>query len=244
MSGYEFAGLAADTYLSVSSLPWGYTPILGMRVSKRVQLPTKNDPGLPNSYRSLADALNARRTLISFDLRGTRADVFRFANRFRVASAFGDVRLVGYSERTARAYSALFRIVVTWSAFEQYLKVTGITYADAEDLFTETERQHCRRRIIEADREGKFFQAVSERTTGSRLRQALTDCVAGQVDHIVPFLQSVRHSFVHGDLAPGANGAYPGVAQKLAKEACPLVLKAIERDFDRRVSAGLTANLS
>src|SRR5690242_19451858 len=97
-------------------------------------------PGLPVAYKKLAQALNAGRTLDAFGFRTTRPEVYRFANRLRVARAFRGVSLSGYAAPTVKAYGALFRIVATWSAFEQYLEVTGTRVRESERLLPASNR--------------------------------------------------------------------------------------------------------
>ena len=95
--------------------------------------------------------------------------------------------------------------------------------------------------VLNADVDLKFFGAVHDRTTNKNVKEALSACMLRQVDHVIPLMQATRHVFIHGDLAPGANSARPGVAQKLAKVGCPLFLKSIQRDFDARVAVGLSS---
>jgi hypothetical protein len=129
----------------------------------------------------------------------------------------------------------LFRILVTWSAIEQYVKVTKMTPKELDDLLTSAQHRDCLGAIRKADEGGRFFVAVGDRTTDKRLAREVAACIDGRRDSVVPVVKAVRHAFAHGDLAPGANSAKPGVAQKVAAVACPLLLTAVNKDFTRRV---------
>jgi len=85
-----------------------------------------DDANLPKGYKKYQELVRQGAPLSSFGLHTTRAQVFRFANRFRVASAFHGITLRGYSEPTNRAYGALFRVVLTHSVAEKYLQITRL----------------------------------------------------------------------------------------------------------------------
>lgn len=197
------------------------------------KLSAQDEANLPEAYPRLARALNTGRTLAEFGLRGTRANVYRFANRYKVAHAFRGIQLVTYSAPTVRAYGALFRILVTWSAAEQYLKITGL--ADIDDLLPIAQHRTCLEVVRSTDKDGRFFQAVCERTRDTRLANDVANCLKGRRHTVIPLVKSVRHAFAHGDLAPGANNARPGVAQKFSRAVCPMLLKALDLDFTKRV---------
>ena len=116
---------------------------------------------LPRADAQFTKAVGAGRSLTELQLRGSRAQVFRFANRYRVAHAFRSVEMAGYAPQTIRAYGTLFRIVVTWSVVEQYRKITGLE--DIDGLISESDRRRCIQTVARADPGGTFFVAVCER---------------------------------------------------------------------------------
>ena len=199
------------------------------------------EPGLPNGYDMFSRLAGDGIALQKFGFHTTKAQDFRFANRFKVAAAFDRIQLRGYAEPTNRAYGALFRILLTCSAVEQYQKITALGWPQTEELLSFAQRQECLAAVRKADREGKFFAAVQERTARRGLATTVQECISGHRNEVTPLIRAVRHAFAHGDLAPGANSAAPGVAQKLAKTACPLLLNAIEADFERRIEVVVAA---
>ena len=136
--------------------------------------------------------------------------------------------------------AALFRHLMTCSAAEQYSKILGkkgdLTYLDA--IISREVRQRCIDTALTADRGGDAFLAVRERITDPKLVVAVATVVEGKSDLLSPLIRAVRHAFAHGDLAPGAKGAKPGVAQKFTLDISPAMLDAIDADFTARVSRG------
>ncbi len=208
-------------------------------------MPTLTSPesgrNLPTSYPAFSLALKNGRPFSSFDFHGERENVFRFANRYRIARAFRGIDLAGYEPPTVRAYGALFRHLVTCSAAEQYSKILGmkgdLTYLDA--IIALEVKQQCIRNAITADKGGMFFLAVRERITDAKLVAAVTRVLDGKSDLLSPLVRAVRHAFAHGDLAPGAKGAKPGVAQKFTSCVSPAILDSIDVHFTERVSRAL-----
>ncbi|MGA2381910.1 MAG: hypothetical protein ABSG61_00590 [Gemmatimonadales bacterium] len=195
----------------------------------------KPEPGLPASYSELAALLDAGRSLADFGFQSTRPQVYRFVNRYRLAHAFRSIDLAGYSLPTVRAYSALFHILVTWSVVEQYMKITHMTESQVEHLLLRDQQRECLAAIRAADTGANFFNAVADRTRDRLLASKVNACVGGTCDEVLPLVKAVRHAFAHGDLAPGANSARPGVSQKLARTVCTLLLSAIDADFTLRI---------
>lgn len=195
---------------------------------------------LPTSYPAFSAALKLGIPFSAFHFHGKRENVFRFANRYRIARAFRAIDLAGYEPPTVRAYGALFRHLMTCSAAEQYSKILGkkgdLTYLDA--IISREVRQRCIDTALTADRGGMFFLAVRERITDPKLVVAVATVVEGKSDLLSPLIRAVRHAFAHGDLAPGAKGAKPGVAQKFTLDISPAMLDAIDADFTARVSRG------
>ena len=194
----------------------------------------ETEVGLPSSYGAYVNLLNSGIPLSKFGFHTTRSQVFRFANRFRVARSFESVHLKDYSEPTNRAYGALFRILLAFSAAEQYKTITKLSWPQLEALLSPVSRDKCLGEVRKVDVKGRFFDAVCTRTTDHKLSDVVRGCIAGNRKELLPLIRAVRHAFAHGDLAPGANSAAPGVAQKFAKLACPLLLASIELDFNSR----------
>src|SRR6266705_1441802 len=91
-------------------------------------------PNLPPSWSRWLELSGQGTTPQSLELPPTtsKAALQTFASRFRVAKSFRGLTLEGYSDRTLEAYAALFRLFLTWSAFEQFMHVLGCKQANIE----------------------------------------------------------------------------------------------------------------
>jgi hypothetical protein len=61
-------------------------------------------------------------------------DVNRFGARFRAAASFRGVILDGYTLATAAGYSALCRVLFTWSAFESFMAICRVNQRSAAPM--------------------------------------------------------------------------------------------------------------
>jgi hypothetical protein len=68
---------------------------------------------------------------VLFGFAGGNGDVNRFGARFRAAASYRGVVLDGYSVATADGYSALCRVLFTWSAFESFLAICNLDQRSA-----------------------------------------------------------------------------------------------------------------
>lgn len=203
--------------------------------------PKEPNPNFPKSYRLFSQAITAGRSPADFGFHGTRAQVYRFANRYCVARSFREIALAGYEARTIRAYGALFRHLITCSAAEQYAKILGdkkpTLLVSLDKVMSHDVRLECIKAAITADPDGRFFEAVRDRIADPGLAIKVEASLEGRSDQISPLVRAVRHAFAHGDLAPGANSAKPGVAQKFTNVVCPAILDALDADFTVKVGS-------
>ena len=196
--------------------------------------------GLPGAYSRFAHAVDNGVPLKRFGLKSSRPEVFRFANRYRVAGACRGIVLQGYSHETVVGYGGLLRVFVTWSAVEQYLTVTNQKKRE-DELLDPDENSRLVDRIRNIDAQGVLFCAVASRTTGRNLRCDVESYLNGDSVSVFVLVRALRNVFVHGDLAPGSNSASPGIAHRIADAICPAILAAIYRDFSSRVEDVLSA---
>jgi hypothetical protein len=79
----------------------------------------------PKGYGILQDFLKSKNNTKQMGFAVYAADVSRFANRFRLATAFLGIQLDNYTANTVTGYNALFRVFLVWSAFERFLRAVG-----------------------------------------------------------------------------------------------------------------------
>src|SRR5438874_594191 len=79
----------------------------------------------PKGYQILETFLKSKNNTKQMGFAVYAAEVSRFVNRFRLATAFISIQLDNYSSNTIIGYNALFRVFLVWSAFERFLRAVG-----------------------------------------------------------------------------------------------------------------------
>jgi hypothetical protein len=103
---------------------------LDRKSNDRAMAAVVTDPTLTHSPPRWAECeaqLAKGATPSAFGFSGTVGDLRRFARRYRFAKALKSVSLDTYHESTENGYTALLRVFLMWGAFEQYLRLLGIT---------------------------------------------------------------------------------------------------------------------
>ncbi|MGL4880898.1 MAG: hypothetical protein ACRC8K_07520 [Waterburya sp.] len=80
--------------------------------------------GYPTKWSNYCNNIRNSQTELSGFV-GDHGDINRFAARFRAANCFKKICFDGYSEVTNNGYSALCRVMLTWSAFETFIWTLG-----------------------------------------------------------------------------------------------------------------------
>ena len=166
---------------------------------------------------------------------GTTADINRFAARYRAAKCFAKVEFDELTETTSDGYSGLVQLLLTYSAFEHFMRCIGSKLQASHSLLEDTERDSALSRLRALQGQDALF---------SMLRQHLHPPYQRQVDaHLAlqtcnPFYLAagLRHAFAHGLLtASPANVPQQSVAT-VCRFLCRVLFKIMDREFERRMS--------
>jgi hypothetical protein len=126
--------------------------------------------------------------------------IIKFAARYRFAGQFEAVQVHGYSDKTTEIYSETLRISLAYSAFEQLLKVKGLSGISsvkipaAANTFRSAQLEKLRSRVLRADSK-KLVEQIQELIDS----KSSTD--------MLPVIKSIRHGMFHGALTPGSVGS-------------------------------------
>jgi hypothetical protein len=90
--------------------------------------------GAPPLWAQWSECVREGRAPADIGLTCQQSALNRFSARYRVAHAFEGITMRGFSPATVDGYSALFRLFLTWSAFEQYLKALHVDSVTAAAL--------------------------------------------------------------------------------------------------------------
>jgi hypothetical protein len=163
-----------------------------------------------------------------------QAALNRFAARYRVARSFEGITLEGFAPRTVSGYASLFRLFLTWSAFEQYLKALQWKQADCTRLITRYVTSDVIAQIRTIDSQNRFYHLVISKANKDHVVE-LEKYLRKKPFNPSYLASSVRHVFAHGMLTPNANRATPDAVTQICDILSKAHLSATGDDFRRRV---------
>lgn len=146
------------------------------------------------------------------------SDVICFSSRYRVAKSFKGIILEGFGAVTLEGYNALFRLFLSWSTFEQLLKITGLKQTDAAIalLFDNYDSQQLCNLIKIYDTNNALYSFISSQVNNSH-RIEIEKHFAGKELNSSYLAFAIRHIFAHGQLTPHINNANPKNVAKICE---------------------------
>ena len=170
----------------------------------------------------------------NFGFRAEVGDVNRFASRFRIAKAFRCINLEGYNENTTLGYSAIMRVFLSWSAFEQFMEIFQIKQKNLNSLLKPYDPDNAIRQIKNADRNNSFYNFIYTRVNNTHKRY-LDKYFENDLKNITYLASSIRHIFAHGTLTPHSQNTRPEKVIKVCNIISMFLLQVMEEEFYKRV---------
>ena len=169
-----------------------------------------------------------------FGFAGSVADVNRFAARYRAAKCFRYVEFDELTVGTADGYGALVQLLLTYSAFEHFLRCIGLRLQSSRPLLQDVERDRALESLRALHGQGELFTV---------LRQHLDPPYRRQVDaHLSwqpcnPFYlaAALRHAFAHGMLTVTPGNVPPQTVATVCRFLCRVLFRVIDREFEARM---------
>lgn len=172
----------------------------------------------------------------AYGLSASVADINRWAARYRAAKAFRGILLDGYSESVQDGYSALCRVVFTWSAFERFLPIVGLTQDTCVELFNRSDSTEVAAQVASLDSKGRFYDFVHARANARH--KAELERWRNREPHNFTHLDSaIRHIFAHGHLTPSVAGMEPAQSSVVCNLLCDHMLNVMDAEFTRRIES-------
>lgn len=173
--------------------------------------------------------------LSSIGIRTPRSEVFRFRARFRAAAAYQRLDLYGYSEATARGYTAFCRVFFVYSAFESFMGILERKYpSEMNDVL----RRHGADALLEwlwrRDRDHALYDFLYQRVS-SNIKSELEGFARLAPCNIAVLAAAIRHVFAHGHLTPHAGNGSPKRAAEICDAISDFLLAAMSAEFGRMV---------
>jgi hypothetical protein len=195
----------------------------------------------PKGWKTFTQAIKAGMVPSDFGFKRDNGEIVRFASRYRVAKAFQGVQLEGYGQTTIDGYSALVKVFLCWSAFEQFLEVLGINQRNFGALLQPYAPDEAIQQIKTADRNRSFYDFLYSRvnkTHQTELRNYFRD----DLKNVTYLASAIRHIFVHGLLTPHANQTRPAKVVKIGTVISEFLLRVMDEEFHKRVCSRVASS--
>jgi hypothetical protein len=165
-------------------------------------------------------------------------DVNRFGARFRAAASYRGVNLDGYSAGTASGYSALCRVLFTWSAFEAFLHICGLEQRAAGPILDPRGSLGIGKEIRRIDAGDIFYKFIYDRVNTTHKRE-LGNYFNDDPCNVGYLASAIRHIFAHGWLTPNASQVETDVVTGVCNMLCDFLLEVMDQEFGHRITSGL-----
>ena len=172
-----------------------------------------------------------------FGFQTDNGDVNRFAARFRAAVCYRGVNLEGYSAATADGYSALCRVLFTWSAFESFLHICGLDQRTAGPILDARGAHNVIAEIRRADTDRLFYKFIYDRVNANHKKE-LDNFFNSDPFNAGYLASAIRHLFAHGSLTPNANQVSPDTVTVVCNALCDFLVTVMDQEFGKLVAAG------
>jgi len=164
-------------------------------------------------------------------------DISRINARFRLAKSFEKIELNEYSEKSILAYSAIIKLFLVYSVFENYVKCIygkngSIVYE--KGIFILKDNEQISKEILNIDKNKSFYEVIKNFLDKNRQKEEIDKFYQNEEHNIVYLISSIRHTFAHGKLTPNFN-KNPTKVIKICNLLSEYVLKQIGDNFAKRI---------
>jgi len=163
-------------------------------------------------------------------------DVNRFGARFRLAKSFRGLNLEGYSSNTASGYDALTRVLLTWSAFEQFQHALVLAPNQLGPIMAHYGSANLQKEIRKLDVGDRFYGFIYNRVNPAH-KAELDNYFKADPCNVAYLASSIRHIFAHGNLTPNAAQAEPAVVVEICNRLSEFLLNVMAAEFGKLMDA-------
>lgn len=180
-----------------------------------------------------------------FGFHGEPGKVNQLAARMGLAKSIGGIELTDYKPETAAAYVSVFRVFLSYSAFELFeVLMRGGEKArpNRAEQWSVARKPELVTTLLRHSRSRKLVEFLTRELSSTATREALEALVEGRSDNVLFLAASMRHIFGHGAMTVHADGTAPGHLRKLADATSDHVLRIVDDEFSARVAAVMAAH--
>jgi hypothetical protein len=134
-----------------------------------------------------------------------------------------------------RGYSALFRVFLVWSAFEQLRRIAALP-EDSTLLghYDGPSVDDAIRKVRDGD---LFLRAVADELD-KRLSKQMVAYLEGSSRNVLVVPRAVRHIFAHGQLTPHSGAGRVAASCEISDLVCQFLFRVMDGEFVRCLRAG------
>jgi hypothetical protein len=189
----------------------------------------------PPGWPTFDEKIVSRRSA-DFGFAGTKADINRFAARYRASRCFRRVEFkdLSLTHETADGYSALCHLLLTYSAFEYLLRALRLDQHNTTLLLSTSERDEILRRVHLQDPGNALFAFMKPHLNKPHQKQ-LRFYLLGQPCNPFFLASGIRHLFAHGVLTPNPSGVTSITVRNVSRYLSRVLCKVMDREFEKRI---------
>jgi hypothetical protein len=190
----------------------------------------------PEGYADLKSLIKAGHKPRQMGFKVDIDEVYRFANRFRLAKAFTGIKLDNYNSNTVLGYDALFQVFLAYSAFELFLKIVGQKQSTIMGIIAKYDPLSHIQYVVRQDKGRLFYSFVHHHVTSAALRMHLTNVYNGNSNNITYLASAVRHIFAYGHLSAHANKCEPIAVKQICDTIFDFHMTVMDNEFSSVVN--------
>jgi hypothetical protein len=171
----------------------------------------------------------------SFGFVGDAGDMNRFWSRYRLARSFREVVIEVFAPDTVRGYSALVRVFLVWSAFEQFMRICGLNLRTAGALLRPYGVPKFEAAVRAVQNHRGFLVAVYRHLDRQPYIQGMEAFLAVRPCNVLVIPVSIRHIFAHGKLAPNSGVGNVNAACAISDIVCEFLFQVMNGEFVARL---------
>lgn len=166
----------------------------------------------------------------------TLSQLNRFAARYRAAKCFSGVTFDELTRTTSDGYSALVHLLLTYSAFEHFLRCIGLELRNSNALLSQDERDRALGKLRSLTGSDDFFRALRQHLEPRYQRHVDIFRSQGACNPLY-LAAAVRHAFAHGHLAASPQGVPQETVGTVCRYLCRVLFWLMDREFRSRIEA-------
>jgi len=190
----------------------------------------------PPRWAACDEALNKFIPVDQIGFKGKPGDLRRFASRYRLAKSFQEVVLNSYTPETSKGYSSLFKVFLTWSAFEQFMEICGLKMDSILKVIPPEKFEAFKQAALGAQGSMPFYEFLIENLNeGKSHWKHMKKFTKGEECNPLYLPASIRHIFAHGILTPHSGTGTPEVSTTLSSLICDFLFQVMDQQIESRI---------